>query len=106
MGTYPHKLLVITATLSSIKSSYAFSNCNPNHIMQALIAILAGWAVAFVCTETHQLGGRDYRFLLVPGSSLPLAGVERPWEIFGRPGLVVTKHFLFSRDAISAHHNR
>jgi ERCC4-type nuclease len=56
MSTYPHRLLVITATLSSIKSSYAFSNCNPNHIMQALIATLAGWAVPFVCTETHQLG--------------------------------------------------
>ena len=56
MSAYPHRLLVITASLSSIKSSYAFSKCNPNHIMQALIAILAGWSVPFVCTETHELG--------------------------------------------------
>jgi ERCC4-type nuclease len=56
ISAYPHRLLVITATLSSIKSSYAFSNCNPNQIMQALIAVLAGWGVPFVCTETHELG--------------------------------------------------
>lgn len=56
MSAYPHRLLVITASLSSIKSSYAFSKCNPNHIMQALIAILAGWNVPFVCTETHERG--------------------------------------------------
>ena len=56
MSAYPHRLLVVTASLSSIKSSYAFSKCNPNHIMQALIAILAGWNVPFVCTETHELG--------------------------------------------------
>src|SRR5207253_3065270 len=56
MSVYPHRLLVITATLSSIKSPYAFSHCNPNHVMQALIALLAGWGVPFVCTETHELG--------------------------------------------------
>lgn len=56
MSAYPHRLLVITAALSSVKSSYPFSNCNPNHIMQALIAALAGWSVPFVCTETHELG--------------------------------------------------
>jgi len=55
MSVYPHRLLVITATLSSIKSPYAFSRCNPNHIMQALIAVSAGWGVPFVCTETHEL---------------------------------------------------
>jgi len=56
MSVYAHRLLVITATLSSIKSPYAFSHCNPNHIMQALIALLAGWGVPFVCAETHELG--------------------------------------------------
>ena len=56
MSAYPHKLLVITAALSSVKSSYPFSRCNPNHVMQALIAALAGWGVPFVCTETHELG--------------------------------------------------
>jgi len=56
MSAYPHKLLVITAALSSVKSSYPFSRCNPNQVMQALIAALAGWGVPFVCTETHELG--------------------------------------------------
>jgi hypothetical protein len=56
MSSYPHKLLVITAALSSVKSSYPFSRCNPNQVMQALIAVLAGWGVPFVCTETHELG--------------------------------------------------
>jgi hypothetical protein len=56
MSSYPHKLLVITAALSSVKSSYPFSRCNPNQVMQALIAVLAGWGVPLVCTETHELG--------------------------------------------------
>jgi hypothetical protein len=56
MSTYSHKLLVITATLSSIKSPYPFSPCNPNRIVQTLIAVLAGWGISFVCTETHELG--------------------------------------------------
>lgn len=29
---------------------------NRNRIMQALIAILAGWGIPFVCTETQDLG--------------------------------------------------
>ena len=56
MSAYPHKLLVITAALSSVKSTYPFSRCNPNQVMQALIAVLAGWGVPLVCTETHELG--------------------------------------------------
>jgi ERCC4-type nuclease len=56
MSAYPQRLLVITAALSAVKSSYAFSDVNPNRIMQSLIAALAGWNVPFVCTETHELG--------------------------------------------------
>ena len=56
MSTYQHKLLVITAPLSSVKSRYPFSLCDPNRITQALVAALAGWNVPFVCTETHELG--------------------------------------------------
>jgi ERCC4-type nuclease len=56
MSAYPQRLLVITAALSTVKSSYAFSDVNPNRIMQSLIAALAGWNVPFVCTETHELG--------------------------------------------------
>jgi ERCC4-type nuclease len=56
MSSYPQRLLVVTAPLCSVKSSYPFSNANPNRIMQSLIAMLAGWNVPFVCTETHELG--------------------------------------------------
>ena len=56
MSTCPHRLLVIPAPLSTVKSAYAFSNANPNRIMQSLVAMLAGWNVPFVCTETHELG--------------------------------------------------
>jgi ERCC4-type nuclease len=56
MSTYPQRLLVITAPLSTVKSLYPFSNANPNRILQSLVAMLAGWNVPFVCTETHELG--------------------------------------------------
>lgn len=56
MSAYPHKLLVITAAMSQVKSRYPFSSFNPNRVMQALIATLAGWGVPFLCTETHELG--------------------------------------------------
>ena len=56
MSAYPHKLLVITAAMSEVKSAYSFSFFNPNRVMQALIAALAGWGVPFLCTETHELG--------------------------------------------------
>lgn len=56
MSTYPQRLLAVTAPLSTLKSSYSFSNSNPNRIMQSLVAVLTGWKVPFVCTETHELG--------------------------------------------------
>jgi ERCC4-type nuclease len=56
MSTYPQRLLVITAPLSTVKSSYPFSNANPDRIIQSLVAMLVGWNVPFVCTETHELG--------------------------------------------------
>jgi ERCC4-type nuclease len=56
MNAYPQRLLVITAALNTVKSSYPFSDVSPNRIMQSLIAALAGWNVPFVCTETHELG--------------------------------------------------
>jgi ERCC4-type nuclease len=56
MSSYPHRLLVITAALSQVKSPYPHSNASPNRILQSLIAVLAGITVPFVTTETHQLG--------------------------------------------------
>jgi ERCC4-type nuclease len=77
MSAYPQRLLVITAALSTVKSSYPFSDVNPNRVMQSLIAALAGWNVPFVCTETHELGEEIIAsYSVVPGPSLPLARLE------------------------------
>ena len=56
MARLPHRLLVITSTLSQIKSPYSHANVDPNRITQFLIATLAGLQVPFVCSETHELG--------------------------------------------------
>jgi hypothetical protein len=56
MSGYPNKLLIVTAAVSEVKSRYPFSSFNPNRIVQALVAILAGWGVPFLCTETHKSG--------------------------------------------------
>lgn len=56
MSSYPHRLLVITAALSQVKTPYPHSSVNPNRILQSLIAVLAGLGVPFVTTETHELG--------------------------------------------------
>ena len=55
MSRYPHRLLVITAALSQVKSAYTFAAVDPNRITQSLIAVLAGTGVPFLCTETHEL---------------------------------------------------
>ena len=56
MSRYPHRLLVIAAALSQVKSPYLRGGVNPNLIAQSLIAVLAGLQVPFLCTETHELG--------------------------------------------------
>ena len=56
MSNYTHRLLVVTAALSEVKSPYGGTSTNPNRITQSLIAVLAGLGVPFVCSETHELG--------------------------------------------------
>jgi ERCC4-type nuclease len=56
MSDVPHKLLVVTAPLSQIKTEYPYRGANPNRITQSLIAVLAGLGVPLICTETHELG--------------------------------------------------
>jgi ERCC4-type nuclease len=56
MAQVPHRLLVIDAALSQVKSGYARSGADPNRITQSLIAALAGLGVPFLCTESHELG--------------------------------------------------
>ncbi len=56
MSRCPHRLLVIIAALSQVKSAYPHSKVNPNTIMQSLVAALAGLQVPFLCVETHELG--------------------------------------------------
>jgi len=56
MVQYPHCLLLITSTLSQIKSSHSHAGVNPNRITQSLIAMLAGLQLPFLRSETHELG--------------------------------------------------
>jgi ERCC4-type nuclease len=57
MSHYPHRLLVISAALSEVKSPDACAaGGSPNRITQSLIAILAGLRIPFLCSETHELG--------------------------------------------------
>ena len=56
MSRHPHRLLVITAVLSNVKSPAPGIGGSPNRITQSLIAALAGLQVPFLCSETHELG--------------------------------------------------
>jgi len=56
MSRYPHRLLVVTAPLSAVKSRYGAFSIDPNRITQSLVATLAGAGVPFLCSETHELG--------------------------------------------------
>jgi ERCC4-type nuclease len=56
MSRCPHRLLVITAALSDVKSPAGCIGASPNRITQSLIAILAGMGIPFLCSETHELG--------------------------------------------------
>jgi len=56
MAAYPQRLLVVTSSLSQVKSKYAHTGTNPNKITQSLVAMLAGLGVPFLCTDTHELG--------------------------------------------------
>lgn len=56
MAGYPHRLLVVTSTLSQVKSPYSHTSVDPNRTTQFLVAALAGLQVPFICTETHALG--------------------------------------------------
>jgi ERCC4-type nuclease len=79
MSGCPHRLLVITAALSQVKSPYPFSAVAPNRIMQSLIAALAGTGVPFLCTETHELAEESWprtctKFTSTTGSNRTITG--------------------------------
>ena len=56
MSQLPHSLLVVTSSLTEIKSEYPYRAANPNRITQSLIAVLTGLRLPFICTDTHELG--------------------------------------------------
>ena len=56
MAERPHSLLVVTSSLTEIKSEYAYRAANPNRITQSLLAVLTGLRMPFICTDTHELG--------------------------------------------------
>jgi len=69
MSSFPRRLLVISAVLSQVKCPYAYSNINPNRILQSLIAVLAGLNILFGARKTHQLG-EEVVPLSLPDSSV------------------------------------
>jgi ERCC4-type nuclease len=56
MAELPHSLLLVTSSLTEIKSEYPYRAASPNRITQSLIAVLTGLRLPFVCTDTHELG--------------------------------------------------
>ncbi len=56
MAELPHSLLVVTSSLTEIKSEYPYRAANPNRITQSLIAVLTGLRLPFICTDNHELG--------------------------------------------------
>ncbi len=56
MSTRPYSLLVVTASLTEIKSEYPYRGANPNRITQSLLAVLTGLRVPFICADSHELG--------------------------------------------------
>ena len=55
MAQYPHRLLMVTNTLSQVKSPLAHAKVGPNRTLQILVTALARLQVPFVCSETHEL---------------------------------------------------
>jgi ERCC4-type nuclease len=82
MAKYPQRLLLVTSTLSQIKSPYPHPGGNPNRLTQSLIAILAGLQIPFLCSETHELGEEIVASYLYQ-APLPLAGDKWLWPIPG-----------------------
>jgi hypothetical protein len=82
MSHYPHRLLVITAALSQVKSPYPHGSVNPNRITQSLIAVLAGLQVPFLCTGTHELeGGQQSDGVFAEPRERVRSCYSRAWQI-------------------------
>jgi len=56
MAELPNSLLVVTSSLTEIRSEYPYRGANPNRITQSLLAVLTGLRLPFICTDTHELG--------------------------------------------------
>lgn len=56
MSGYPHRLLVVKAPLSRIRTPYPHSAASPNRIFQSLLALLAGLNLPALCTDNQNLG--------------------------------------------------
>jgi ERCC4-type nuclease len=56
LSELPHGLLVVTSSVTEIKSEYPYRAANPNRILQSLIAVVTGLRLPFICTDTHELG--------------------------------------------------
>ena len=89
MSGYPHRLLVVTAALSEVKSPYGGTSINPNRITQSLIAALAGLGVRAL--GDARAGRGNHGVVFVSGAALPLAGSKRLRAEFGGRGFVIAE---------------
>jgi hypothetical protein len=110
---YPHRLLVITSTLSEIKSPYSYGSVSPNQITQFLIAILAGLRVPFLCSETHQLGEelvasylyQVYLYHLLEQNDFSRYLTDNDLYAIAKPSVLPNQNSLSLRSRFSADHN-
>ena len=70
MAERPHSLLVVTASLTEIKSEYPYRAANPNRITQSLIAVLDRPAPAFHLHRNSRTRRRDRRIVSLPDISV------------------------------------
>ncbi len=70
MSERPHSLLVVTASLTEIKSEYPYRAANPNRITQSLIAVLAGLRAALHLHRNPRTRRGDRRLLSLPDISV------------------------------------
>jgi len=77
MAEHPHRLLVITSAFSQVKSPESSLEDRSQPDDTVLSGHARGAAGAFRLQRDTRTGGRTGGFLSLPGSSLPLAGVQR-----------------------------
>jgi len=84
MRQYPHRLLVITAALSQVKSPHLHVGGSPNRHDAVSDRRTGRFTGSVPVHGDPRTGRRDGRLVPLPGSPVSLAGSQRPWPIPSR----------------------